>query len=258
MLDIDQIETFYPENLRPFKRNLLREYLQYKILEVIYSSPYARDLCFMGGTAIRIVHSSNRFSEDLDFDNRSVDQEGLRSLTDLIHKRLSREGYLSEMQHTLRGAFRASIRIPEILFQSGLSRHRDEKLSIQVDAEPQQFNYTPETFLINRFDVLVRAQVVPVDLLLAQKLTCLFTRKRLLGRDFYDIIFLMARTKPHFDYIKKRTGLATVKAMQKEILRKCKEVDFKQLVRDVAPFLMNREDAEKIRYFPEYIQAVRF
>ena len=33
MLDIKQIEPFYPENLRPFKRNLLREYVQYKILE---------------------------------------------------------------------------------------------------------------------------------------------------------------------------------------------------------------------------------
>ena len=36
MLDLKQIESFYPEYLRSFKRNLLREYLQYKILEAIF------------------------------------------------------------------------------------------------------------------------------------------------------------------------------------------------------------------------------
>jgi predicted nucleotidyltransferase component of viral defense system len=258
MLDLGQIQTFYPEHLRPFKRNLLREYLQYKILEVIYSSPYARGLCFMGGTAIRIVHAGNRFSEDLDFDNRSVEKKGMQSLTDLIHKRLAREGYLSEAKQTQRGVFRASFRIPEILYQSGLSHHREENLTIQVDAEPQQFDYAPDTILINKFDVLVRMQVVPVDLLLAQKITCIFTRKRLLGRDFYDILYLMARTRPNFDYIRQKTGLPTREFMRKEMLRKCKNIDFKQLVRDVAPFLMNREDAEKIRYFREYIKTVQF
>jgi predicted nucleotidyltransferase component of viral defense system len=258
MLDIGQIETFYPEHLRPFKRNLLREYLQYKILEVIGSSTYGRGLCFMGGTAIRIVHAGNRFSEDLDFDNRSLEKEGMQSLTDLIHKRLAREGYLSEAKHTQRGVFRASFRIPEILYQTGLSRHREENLTIQVDAEPQQFDYVPDIVLINKFDVLVRVQVVPVDLLLAQKITCIFTRKRLLGRDFYDILYLMARTKPNFDYIKQKTGLPTREIMRKEMLRRCKNLDFKQLVRDVAPFLTNREDAEKILYFQEYIKAVQF
>jgi len=29
MLDIKQIESFYPEPLRAFKKNLLREYLQF-------------------------------------------------------------------------------------------------------------------------------------------------------------------------------------------------------------------------------------
>jgi predicted nucleotidyltransferase component of viral defense system len=127
-----------------------------------------------------------------------------------------------------------------------------------VDTEPQQFNYTPESILINKFDVFVRVHVVPVDILLAQKVTCLFTRKRPLGRDFYDIIFLMARTKPNFDYLKEKTGLTTRKKLQRQILLKCKKLDFKQLVRDVAPFLMNRGDAEKILFFPEYIRTVRF
>ena len=69
MLTLEQIEQQYPENLRGFKRSLLREYLQYKILEIIFASEYATKLVFIGGTALRIVHDNSRFSEDVDFDN---------------------------------------------------------------------------------------------------------------------------------------------------------------------------------------------
>lgn len=41
MISLNQIEQHYPENLRGFKRNILREYLQYKILEVIFNSRLA-------------------------------------------------------------------------------------------------------------------------------------------------------------------------------------------------------------------------
>lgn len=256
MLDLKQIESFYPENLRPFKKNLLREYLQYKILEAIFVSPFAGALCFMGGTAIRIIHSNSRFSEDLDFDNRSLDKAGFEKLTEHIRKRLTREGYEAEVKNVLKTAFHSSIRIPEILFKNGISGHKEEKLIIQVDTEPQQFSYTPESVLINKFDVFIRAHVVPVDILLAQKITCLFTRKRLLGRDFYDIIFLSAKTKSNLDYIKEKTGLSSGEKLKKQILLKCKGLDFKQLVRDVSPFLMNKGDAKRILSFPEYIQTI--
>ncbi len=258
MLELKQIETFYPENLRPFKKNLLREYLQYKILEVVFSSPFANTLSFMGGTAIRIIHSNNRFSEDLDFDNRSLDQSGFERLTGLIQKRLSREGYTVEVKNVLRTGFHSSIRIPGILLKNNISGHKEEKLTIQVDSEPQHFSYIPENILINKFDVFIRAHVVPVDILLAQKITCLFTRKRPLGRDFYDIIFLMAKTKPNLEYIRDKTGLATEEKLKKQILLICKGIDFKQVSRDVTPFLMNKNDAEKILAFPEYIRTVNF
>jgi hypothetical protein len=51
-----EIEAYYPENLRPFKRSLMREYIQYKILEIIFGSNQAEKLSFLGGTAIRMLH----------------------------------------------------------------------------------------------------------------------------------------------------------------------------------------------------------
>jgi len=93
VLDIRQIESFYPEYLRSFKQNLLREYFQYKILEIIFDSKWGKGLSFIGGTAIRIVHSHTRFSEDLDFDNLALNKRDFAQLAELIQTKLSMEGY---------------------------------------------------------------------------------------------------------------------------------------------------------------------
>jgi hypothetical protein len=46
MLNINEIAQYYPENLRVFKRFILREYLQYKILEIVFGGPHAEKLVF--------------------------------------------------------------------------------------------------------------------------------------------------------------------------------------------------------------------
>ncbi|NUN10295.1 MAG: nucleotidyl transferase AbiEii/AbiGii toxin family protein [Ignavibacteriaceae bacterium] len=69
MLSLTEVEKFYPANQPLFKRNIFREDLQYKIIQIIYHADYADKLSFMGGTCLRIVFGTNIFSEDLDFDN---------------------------------------------------------------------------------------------------------------------------------------------------------------------------------------------
>lgn len=62
MLTLSEIENNYPDNLRGYKRFILREYLQYKLLQIIFDSEYATQFCFLGGTCLRIVHGNTRFS----------------------------------------------------------------------------------------------------------------------------------------------------------------------------------------------------
>jgi len=64
MLEFQQIKEQYPENLQRFERLILREYLQYKILQAIFDSKHASKLAFLGGTALRIVYGNTRFSEE--------------------------------------------------------------------------------------------------------------------------------------------------------------------------------------------------
>ena len=92
MLSLKQIEQYYPENLRAFKKNLLREYLQYKILEIIFNSKLNNKLSFLGGTALRIVYDNSRFSEDLDFDNFALKQNEFSLLMEEIKIKLQKEG----------------------------------------------------------------------------------------------------------------------------------------------------------------------
>lgn len=119
MISVNQIEQYYPENLRGFKRNILREYLQYKILEIIFNSMLAPKLSFLGGTALRIVHENSRFSEDLDFDNFQLNEDDFLLLTKEIQTGLHREGYNVEIRNVLKRAFRCYIKLPQVLVDNG-------------------------------------------------------------------------------------------------------------------------------------------
>ena len=258
MLDIEQIESFYPEYLRAFKRNLLQEYLQYKILEIIFDSKFGERLSFMGGTATHIIHGNARFSEDLDFDNLGLNKKDFEQLTNSIEKRLQLEGYKAETKNVFKGAYRCYVRIPDILFENGLSKHKDEKLLVEIDTEPQGYTYSPEKVIINKFDVFLRINVVPVDILLAQKIYAIFKRKRAMGRVFYDAVFLFGKTKPDLGYLELKLKIENMADLKSKLLAKCSEFNFKDLAKDVEQFLYYPSDSKRVLYFYDYIRTYEF
>jgi predicted nucleotidyltransferase component of viral defense system len=256
MLELKQIESFYPERLRSFKKNLLREYLQYKILEIIFSSEFAGKLCFMGGTALHLVHGLPRFSEDLDFDNRGLNRKSFIRLTGLIREKLERQGYKLETNISFGGAYRAYIRISDILYDNKLSAHREEKMLIQIDAEPQNFMYHPDKIIINKFDVFGRINVVPQAVLLSQKIYAIFMRPRPLGRDYYDAIFLFGKTAPNFDYLKLKLKMENISDLKERFAKERSRFDFKKLADDVRHLLYIPDDSRKVMLFNDFIEGL--
>ena len=254
MLDLKQIETFYPEQLRPFKRNLLREYLQYKILEAIYESPLANKLTFMGGTCIHIVHDNPRFSEDLDFDNHDIGWHDFEALSQRVKKTLELQGYVVDLKNTYQDAFRASLRFPGLLRDSGISGHRDEKLLIQIDTEPQGIQYTPDKFILNKFDVFSRINIVPADILAAQKIYCIFNRRRPMGRDFFDVVFLLAKTGVNFDYLDRKMSIRNKKQLRDKLLLRSAQLNFDRLAKDLEPFVYSKKDVDRVLMFPDFVR----
>ncbi|MCK5224815.1 nucleotidyl transferase AbiEii/AbiGii toxin family protein, partial [Candidatus Calescamantes bacterium] len=93
MLSIDEMLKFYPESMHKYKRQILREYLQCKILEIIFNSKFSDRIVFIGGTAIRIVHGSQRFSEDIDLDSKDLVLSNFTELSEIVAAELELEGY---------------------------------------------------------------------------------------------------------------------------------------------------------------------
>lgn len=254
MLDIKQIESFYPEQLRPFKKSILREYLQYKILEVIFESSLAEKLTFMGGTCIHIVHGNPRFSEDLDFDSPGIGRDDFKALSQMVKNKLGLQGYTIELKYTFNDAFRAYLRFPGLLHTTGISGHLDEKLLIQIDTEPQEFQYKRDTFILNKFDVFSRINVVPADILAAQKIFCIFNRRRPMGRDFFDVVFLLGKTEVNFDYLAQKMAIRNRRELREKLRLRCAQLNFKRLVKDLEPFVYSNKDLNRVLMFPDFVQ----
>jgi predicted nucleotidyltransferase component of viral defense system len=257
MLTLPEIEKNYPEPLRVFKRFILREYLQHKILQIIFDSEFAGGLVFLGGTCLRIVHGNTRFSEDLDFDNIQLKEDVFEKIALLIRKQLEQEGYHVEMRTVYRGAYHCYIRFPELLYREGLSGHPEEKILIQLDAEPQHFDFIPEKYILNRFDVFTSVFITPLDILLAQKFYAIINRERNKGRDFYDVVFILSKTdRPNYDYLKQKINIDNAKDLKEALLEKCSKIDMHAMAKDVQPFLFDPADMKKVILFEEYLRQI--
>jgi predicted nucleotidyltransferase component of viral defense system len=256
MLDLQQIKNEYPEPLQGFGRAIIREYLQYKILQAIFESTQASKISFLGGTALRIVHGNSRFSEDIDLDNFGLSWEAFGELIQKVKLYLELEGFLVETSMVAKDAFHCDLRFPELLYQQGLSPHQQEKILIQLDTFAQGYTYPPEIKIINKFDVFTEIRVTPLNVLLSQKIYTAVNRKRPKGRDFYDITFLFSRTKPDFGFISQKMGIVSPKTLRDAILMKIEDFDFNALAGDVAPFLITKEQVQRVVKFREFWKQV--
>ncbi len=256
MLSLKEIEKFYPDYLHKYKRFLLREYLQYKILEIIFESKYANKLSFLGGTCLRIIHGNKRFSEDIDFDNFDLSITEFHKISDIIKDKLNKQGYDIEIKEVIAGAFHCYVRFPKLLYNENISGHLEEKILIQLDTEPHFFEYKPQNIILNKFDVFTAIKVTPPDILLAQKFYALINRKRKKGRDFFDIIFLLKTTRPNFNYLKQKLNIDNEKDLKDKILSEIESIELTEMANDVQKFLFDPDDIKQILFFKEYINQV--
>jgi predicted nucleotidyltransferase component of viral defense system len=256
MLDLQQIKEQYPEQLQGYERAIVREYLQYKILQAIFESNQASQLSFLGGTALRIIHGNNRFSEDIDLDNFGLSWQAFGDVIQKVKQLLVLEGFQVEISMVAKGAFHCDLKFPELLYKQGLSPYQQERILIQVDTIAQGYDYQPEIRIINKFDVFTEVRVTPLNILLSQKIHTAVNRKRPKGRDFYDITFLFGRAKPDFGYIEQKMGVDSPERLRQEFLLKIEKYDFEALAADVAPFLISKDQVKRVIKFKEFLSQV--
>jgi predicted nucleotidyltransferase component of viral defense system len=253
MLSLDQIRRFY-SGANISERNTVREYLQYKMLELIFDSPMAAKLNFIGGTAIRIIYGSDRFSEDLDFDNFGLAREEFVGLTDLLRRELIREGFKVEVRRVFQESFRCYFKFVELLYDFGISGHRQERLVIQLDTTGQDFPVEVKHRIVNKFGVFSEVRVNPADILLAQKFTAILGRKRMVGRDLYDVVYLSSLSGVNMAYLRQKAGIDGMEELVAEVGQRVAGCDLDSLVQDVTPFVSDERRLKVVRNFPRWLE----
>jgi predicted nucleotidyltransferase component of viral defense system len=174
--------------------NVMREYLQSRVLLALQRSGAMVSLAFHGGTALRFLYRIRRFSEDLDFalERRDAGYD-FRAYMDAVERVLRLEGY------TIRARLNDSSVVHKAMlgfagapFEAGVSPHADQVfwVKIEVDTNPPA-GASLETTLVDRYGLL-RLNHHDIKTLFAGKLAAVLCREYTKGRDLYDLMWYLA------------------------------------------------------------------
>lgn len=161
--------------------NILREYVQHNFLANLYKPKQAGKLFFKGGTALRIVYQSPRFSEDLDFSSLIASVETIEelienTLTQLQHQAINLE--ISEAKPTAGGyLFEAKTNL--------LGKKISIKLNFVFKKKVEgEVIFVPSVFLPPYNLVLLKKED-----LVGEKIEALLRRHKI--RDFFDLYYIL-------------------------------------------------------------------
>ena len=94
----------------------------------------------------------------------------------------------------------------------------------------------------------------PDDILCAMKLSALFSRAK--GRDFYDTMFLLAQTKPKYDFLTQKQNIHSLTELKTKLIETTEKVDLSHKSNDFEHLLFNKENKDKILNFREFIKKL--
>jgi len=259
MLSLEQIKTQYSLQEQQFSKALLKEYLQYQVLSIAFSSFLGEKLTFTGGTAVRIAYGSDRFSEDLDFDVPGLSENEFDRFTKYLETQLEKKGLITEHRNVHKGVYRCYLKFPHLLCDYKLSDLVTEKILIQLDLSDKVSIIQGTTFLLNKFDVFKEIRVYSPEILILKKIEALLRRKRTKGRDIYDIVYLFSQVSPEaldFGLLDEKLGihnLADLKVALKEFI---KQVNLKDLAMDVRLFLLDPQKVDRVLLFDRFVAGL--
>ncbi len=235
-------------------KNLMREYLQARMLGALQRAGAMIPLAFHGGTALRFLFNLTRYSEVLDFTLEYPQKKyDFRLILNRILKEFTSEGYRTSIkindQKTVHYAF---IQFPGVLFEGGLSNHKGEKLSIkiEIDTNPPQ-GAILQTTVIRRYITL---QVHHHDRasMLAGKIHALMMREYTKGRDCYDLFWYLSDRSwpdPNFELLNNALkqsawpGPELTQFNWRSLLReKILTLKWQNVIADISPFLEDEKE----------------
>lgn len=259
--NFDQILKFAQDYGLPLhkKKAVLREYLQTKILDLVYQEKDSFNLFFVGGSSLRLLYHLDRFSEDLDFDIVNLEDSQISHLVQNIHQRFLKENIKVDLYKNItpkRSYF--EFRFKDLLYQLNLTANEEENLRIKLDFERFWQGQTRKTVLLNRYGFLINVVTIPLVQMIVQKLFAYTKRRQTLARDIYDLVWLYAqgaRPERKFMETNKLAPDFIFRAKEKFIKEKKRIKNFQLKLK---PFLIDENGLEKITLFPKVIDNILF
>lgn len=246
-------------------RHALNEIVQEIALLGLYRGGFFARAAFYGGTALRIFHGLERFSEDLDFSLLKSDKKfDLSSFTQVVQDELGAYGLemsvrekVKQNESAVKSAFikgGTQIHLLRIASVSppvaGINAREQIKVKFEVDTLPPGGADFEMKYQLRPVPYSVRLYSLPS--LFAGKVHALLCRSwktRVKGRDFYDYVWFLSRDVPvnlaHLAERMKQTGHLAADAVLKEkdlrdfLNKRFAAVDFGQAKKDVLPFIKN-------------------
>jgi len=272
MISLEQIYSYFPdlEKTDSLKKGMLREYLQFMILDFLSTSPYINKLILVGGPAIRFKYGLDRFTRDLFFNFVDCSEDDFIKMTDSVISFLEKSGVKVESKYKEnpnQSSFKRYLYFPKFLFNIKLSVFNEERFFTSIGAIPNKlmqgstikpeiekygfkkltlgFNSSFETISGCGFSFLF--QVPSISVLFAMKLGALILRQN--GRDFYDGLFLRQFAKPDYVFLKHRVGVSNKAELHVKLTEALKYVDLERKCKDVEHLVFDKKNLDRIRNF---------
>ena len=247
------------------KKDALKEVVQEIVLCGLSRAGFFQNAAFSGGTAMRIFHDLDRFSEDLDFSLKTVDESFLLSdFFSALRKEVASFGLNMEIgekvkskESTVQSAFLKGNTKEHMLMFFDADRTIERipgneliKIKFEVDTNPpasasfeRRYRLLPLPYEVMLYDMpsLFAGKVHAV--------ICRAWKSRIKGRDLYDYVFFLSkRVRLNTEHLKARLVQSgvwndedyfSVEDAKRLLCERFETIDYQQAKEDVIPFLKN-------------------
>jgi predicted nucleotidyltransferase component of viral defense system len=238
MIEIKQVQKL-TERWQTTRDNVVREYFQQLFLSYLYQEKGSNSLLFKGGTVLRIIWQSPRFSEDLDFTGVNITVKKIETLMEGALAKMEMEGIQAEIveSKSTSGGYLAIFQFKTDEYNSRIQIEvslRNGKKSVGIAALIQSELVTPYTLVHLKEEVLV-----------SEKIQACLTRGK--ARDFYDLYFIL-RSRMAF-----KEAFLKDKQLKSKIIKVVKsgKLDFRRELKTFLPVSQHMV----IKGFPETLLA---
>lgn len=261
------------ERLREYKvktaeeeLNAIKEITQEIILYALSKTSFFEHAHFCGGTALRIVHGMNRFSEDLDFTTTAVNTNfQFDSYMDEILSTLKNYGLEMTVKKTNDDTFVKARELKEdsdkwkITFPSN-KQLKKVIIKLEIDTNPPAGAIEVKSNL--DFPLLHQIKIGDMETLFAGKTHALLCRSFIKGRDWYDLLwYIKKKTNINYELLKNALFQLgpykgqTLKSVDRdfvvqELEKKIKSLNWEMVKKDVERFL-RPEELETLKLWNE-------